>query len=718
MSHKQYFKNVNPAIVCPIAGYVDTNNPEAFHTAAVLNGFVDSNNPEEFQLAAETNGYTVELMCPTAGWVNPESSDFPYIPNPIPESDGWIKILEFQTNSDQTTTFDPTIQFSSGDFAWNLSGGIIMKGSANARNISYTFPDNATKTVALYAKDSPVITSIDFSNDKIVGVLDISHSAFKSITSITLSVNSNLTNFILPPIMDGIFVGLNISSCGLSGTLDLRPVKNFMTTVSSTSNLQFYNNPLLTNILVPEAGEVTGYLAMFISWSTDLSGALDLSCYDKWSSTSSIQLNANSKLTSLTFAPSINSDARFTMLWLYGLSLLEELDISMFSAWTSNVTNQIQLQACTKLTILKLPNFTSGGVYRFYAYGLSSLTTMDASGIRMCGAYELYIKDNPLMNSLQLPSHLSDGFASLQLHSLPLITSMDISGYVPNTIITTGLTVYIHSNYAMSTFTMYSSALGTYTYFHLYGNTSLSGILNVSNIRLFKTSAQFYLHNNGNVSEITFSATPMTVGTFSSLNLSANSYTSIPDLTRFAASMFQQSGCTINISTCGLSSAQVNQILTTLNTLITTTLTRSIRVGNNTTLIPPENDIPDSTSGGYNGLTAKTALTVKSVSVYITTKPPVLSATYGATDITKTTATSGGDILSDGANPVTAKGVCWKTSTGPTISNSKTSNGTGTDSFTSSITGLAANTTYFVRAYATNTSGTSYGPEITFTTLP
>jgi hypothetical protein len=61
-------------------------------------------------------------------------------------------------------------------------------------------------------------------------------------------------------------------------------------------------------------------------------------------------------------------------------------------------------------------------------------------------------------------------------------------------------------------------------------------------------------------------------------------------------------------------------------------------------------------------------------------------------------------------------GICWSTSPSPTTSNSKTINGTTSGTFSGSITGLANGTTYYVRAYATNSVGTSYGPEVSFTT--
>ena len=92
--------------------------------------------------------------------------------------------------------------------------------------------------------------------------------------------------------------------------------------------------------------------------------------------------------------------------------------------------------------------------------------------------------------------------------------------------------------------------------------------------------------------------------------------------------------------------------------------------------------------------------------------------TTAASVITTNSATSGGNVISDGGLSVTARGVCWSTSINPTIiPGSYTTNGSGIGVFTSSLTGLSASTLYHVRAYATNSSGTYYGDDLTFTTL-
>ncbi len=95
---------------------------------------------------------------------------------------------------------------------------------------------------------------------------------------------------------------------------------------------------------------------------------------------------------------------------------------------------------------------------------------------------------------------------------------------------------------------------------------------------------------------------------------------------------------------------------------------------------------------------------------------PILS-TMPVKNITATLASSGGNITSDGGASVTGRGVCWSKITGPTTAlNTKTSDGTGIGTFSSSITALTANTIYYVKAYATNSVGTTYGNELKFTT--
>jgi len=95
----------------------------------------------------------------------------------------------------------------------------------------------------------------------------------------------------------------------------------------------------------------------------------------------------------------------------------------------------------------------------------------------------------------------------------------------------------------------------------------------------------------------------------------------------------------------------------------------------------------------------------------------ILITTTEASNITPTSAQSGGSINDDGGSPVTARGVCWNTTGNPVITDSIKAEGSGTGSFICNLSGLDVGTKYYVRSYATNEIGTSYGNEEIFTTL-
>ena len=82
-----------------------------------------------------------------------------------------------------------------------------------------------------------------------------------------------------------------------------------------------------------------------------------------------------------------------------------------------------------------------------------------------------------------------------------------------------------------------------------------------------------------------------------------------------------------------------------------------------------------------------------------------------------TTVITGGIITSDGGSDITLRGVCWSTSANPTIADDTTISGTGTGDFTSTISNLEFSTTYYIKAYATNSNGTAYGDEFIISTV-
>ena len=90
--------------------------------------------------------------------------------------------------------------------------------------------------------------------------------------------------------------------------------------------------------------------------------------------------------------------------------------------------------------------------------------------------------------------------------------------------------------------------------------------------------------------------------------------------------------------------------------------------------------------------------------------------TSAASQVSGTTATLGGNVTSDGGGTITERGVVWATTSNPTTSNNKIAVGNGTGSFSTLVSGLTSNTTYYVRSYAINSVGTAYGTQISFTT--
>lgn len=91
-------------------------------------------------------------------------------------------------------------------------------------------------------------------------------------------------------------------------------------------------------------------------------------------------------------------------------------------------------------------------------------------------------------------------------------------------------------------------------------------------------------------------------------------------------------------------------------------------------------------------------------------------STHGVTEITASTAQCGGVVTCNGDVNISARGVCWSTSSNPTIAQAHTTDGHGTGPFTSTMTGLSANTQYYVKAYAQSGSDIVYGAEMNFTT--
>ncbi len=213
-------------------------------------------------------------------------------------------------------------------------------------------------------------------------------------------------------------------------------------------------------------------------------------------------------------------------------------------------------------------------------------------------------------------------------------------------------------------------------------------------------------------------------GAITNLNSASNGsrriYTYTPNGTSAPASFTASTASSSQIDLTW--SDQVNE--TAYEIYYSTSSTIEINSSNSTLITKAAN----STSHSVTGLAANTnyyfiifalreGLSSGSTANATTSLPPTVT-TSSTTSISSTTATGNGAISSIGSTAVTVSGVCWNTSTGPTIANSKTTDGpTSATSITSSMTALSAETYYYLKAYATNSIGTGYGSEVNFYTL-
>ena len=148
-----------------------------------------------------------------------------------------------------------------------------------------------------------------------------------------------------------------------------------------------------------------------------------------------------------------------------------------------------------------------------------------------------------------------------------------------------------------------------------------------------------------------------------------------------------------------------------INTLLNKLLSVAPATGKNIDLSSQTPAAPPTGQGVIDKATLINAGNNVTTDIFTPTLTPTLTIT------TRCSALSGGNITSDGGGYVTARGVCWSTSPNPTVeSNTVTVDGAGIDVFSSFLSALNPATTYYVRAYATNAAGTSYGNEIIFTT--
>ncbi len=204
------------------------------------------------------------------------------------------------------------------------------------------------------------------------------------------------------------------------------------------------------------------------------------------------------------------------------------------------------------------------------------------------------------------------------------------------------------------------------------------------------------------------------------LTITKNSSTVAPAVTTTAATAITAGGATCggNVTSAGSASVTARGICyattanpTTANSTVASGSGTGIFTGNLTGLAA-------GTLYHFRAYATSSAGTSYGADLTFTTTAQALASvtTAAATAVTTTSANSGGNVTSIGGSPVTSRGVCYGTAPNPTLANNVISGGSGAGAFVSNLTGLLPNTSYYIRAYATNTAGTAYGTQVSFTT--
>jgi len=261
----------------------------------------------------------------------------------LSNSEEWNLLAEFITNSPGTTTFDPAITISSGEYKWDVDGTEF-----SGLNLSTTL-DGTSKTVKLYGKGTCEITTLDFSSDHIVGELDLSHDAFKSITGINLNSNSFLDKIRFPSVSTGVLSYIYLSSCNLSYEVDL----SMFTSLSTATYLYFNNNASLPNLIFPAS--YSGKISIISLQNVGISH-INLSSLTSFTNAGSIYLSGN--LISLVSLPIITVGA-INYFALENTGISGTIDISALVRWTTGAT--LKIRTSSGITNIVFPTTLSSG---------------------------------------------------------------------------------------------------------------------------------------------------------------------------------------------------------------------------------------------------------------------------------------------------------------------------------------------------------------------
>jgi len=492
-----------------------------------------------------------------------------------------IETLTFQTNSDSGSTFNPTINKSVGRVSWDMgdNGGYYIASN----NPNYTYNDNGTlKTVKVRSNNIGDVTLISSSGNNIVGHLDASKSG--ELTGFLVRLNPELTG-ITNTYSSKSLSTYDVRSNDLLGTLDLSMFQQF------TSQFFVQSNNNLKRIIHTAC---TKSMTFYYAFQCDITGEHDVSMFTNIGPRFSMY--QNSSLTAVTHS---YSNSNFNQYYIDQCDITGTHDVSMFP----NLGGEVSLNSNSNLN--KVIHTASTQTFtRYHINSCDIIGNHDLSMFPNLGGTLLFSSNSNLTGITHTYSpQVITYYAS---SNCDITGNHDVSMF-PNL----GGTFTVADNPNLTSVTHTAS---TQTFSNYYINDcNITGTHDVS--MLTSLGGSFRCYNNSNLTDILFPHTTETfLNTLNSLGFYAFAmyncglgYVNFLPLSSSTMDVNSPQDCTIDLSSNGMTTTEVNHILVDFDNL-STNLNPSGWSG--VTLdIGGTNATPDTTSGGYNGIAAIDSLT-------------------------------------------------------------------------------------------------------------
>lgn len=507
------------------------------------------------------------------------------------EANGWFLLGELETTSGSFETFDPSF-VGTGQFGWDFRDGSRL---TNDRSVSHTYLDTSTKFVRIYTKGVCMVTSVDFNTDQIRGIVDLSKAIFNTITGLWLNHNTGLAEVIFPTSVPGNMVAIALNNTGIAGVVNLSVFNKF----SSSAQIALHVTPNLTGVVF--APSITGTITAITIHTSGITGVLDLSMFTSFTTSAQIQLYNTPNLTGIIFSPTTMTGS-LSNLYIYSSGITGILDLSSLSKFTT--AGNIYLYSTPNLTGVVFGSTITGTISSIYIYSSGIMGVLDLSMFKtfITGFY-LQLQQNPNLTGITLSSTTITGSAAtIAITSTGFTGVLDLSKIVS---FSATAQLLLSSNPNMTGVSFAPTITGTLSVLQL-NSCNLTGTLDLSMFKSFSTACSIYIYSNPNLTGITFSPT-VTTGRVLQIMVYLTGITYL-DLTKFASSI-NSASFSLQVQNNAINAANLNRMLVEINSIATSGFSgRTLTMGGT-------NGIPDSSSGGYDGLAAKAALITKGFTV-------------------------------------------------------------------------------------------------------